>query len=157
MISLHNNKKGFTIIELMIVIVVIGLLAAIGFVAYGNVTKSARDSDRQADASALAKKGEEFYAAKGIYPASITTAASAADTSIEGMTGIDDKTLNSPNNNGPQEGGNTVSTCVDAATAPQSVGTDYYCYSVTAAGDAMSVMYWNEANGGTETITGVNN
>ncbi len=54
----RNNKKGFTIIELLIVIVVIGILAAIGFVAYGNVTKSARDSDRQADASAISKKAE---------------------------------------------------------------------------------------------------
>ena len=50
MISLRKENKGFTIIELLIVIVVIGILAAIGFVAYGNVTKSARDSDRQADA-----------------------------------------------------------------------------------------------------------
>jgi prepilin-type N-terminal cleavage/methylation domain-containing protein len=141
-----TNQKGFTIIELLIVIVVIGILAAIGFVAYGNVTKSARDSDRQADASALAKKAEEYYAANGIYP---TLA------QLTAMEGIDAKTTTSPSGNALADGGATVGTCT---TAPVSKATDTYCYAVTALGDAMSVGYWNEKTGNTATyISGVNN
>lgn len=140
------NQKGFTIIELLIVIIVIGILAAIGFVAYGNVTKSARDSDRQADASALAKKAEEYYTEEGQYP---TLA------QLTAMDGIDDKTTTSPSGLAAIDGGATAGTCT---TAPTSKATDAYCYAVTNDGTAMTVGYWNEKAGNAAVyINGVNN
>ena len=39
-----NNKKGFTIVELVIVIAVIGILAAVLIPTFSNVIKSAKDS-----------------------------------------------------------------------------------------------------------------
>ena len=42
------KKSGFSIIEVIIVIVVIGILTAIVAVSYGGVTKQARDSSRRA-------------------------------------------------------------------------------------------------------------
>ena len=50
-----KNKPGFTIVELLIVIVVIGILAAIVIVAYNGVQTRARDSQRKSDLSQLAK------------------------------------------------------------------------------------------------------
>lgn len=44
------KQKGFTIVELLIVIVVIAILAAISIVAYNGVTQRARDNERQSDA-----------------------------------------------------------------------------------------------------------
>ena len=44
-----TKQKGFTIVELLIVIVVIGILAAISIVAYNNVTQKARDDQRITD------------------------------------------------------------------------------------------------------------
>jgi prepilin-type N-terminal cleavage/methylation domain-containing protein len=146
MISLRKDNKGFTIIELLIVIVVIGILAAIGFVAYGNVTKSARDSDRQADASAIAKKAEEYYASNGQYPANIAA--------IAALEGVDSKTLTSPNGRAAVDGGSTIGACT---TEPISVATDEYCYIVVTDQSQMEVRYWSEAGGTTESITGVNN
>lgn len=47
----NDNAKGFTIVELLIVIVVIGILAAITIVAYNGIQDRARTTSRDADIS----------------------------------------------------------------------------------------------------------
>lgn len=53
--SLKSKQKGFTIVELLIVIVVIAILAAITMVAFGNIQQRARDTERASDASHIVK------------------------------------------------------------------------------------------------------
>lgn len=50
-----QNKQGFTIVELLIVIVVIAILAAISIVAYNGIQQRARDTARKNDLAQLAK------------------------------------------------------------------------------------------------------
>jgi prepilin-type N-terminal cleavage/methylation domain-containing protein len=49
------NKRGFTIVELLIVIVVIGIIAAIVVIAFNGVQSKARDSQRKSDVAAISK------------------------------------------------------------------------------------------------------
>lgn len=64
----NARKSGFTIVELLIVIVVIGILAAIVIVAFNGVQSNARDSSRIATLNQLQKAIELYYAKEGRYP-----------------------------------------------------------------------------------------
>ncbi len=66
--SKFKNSKGFTIVELLIVIVVIGILAALVIVQFTNVQARARDAERKSDIRALQSKVAEYYALQGYYP-----------------------------------------------------------------------------------------
>ena len=63
-------SHGFTIVELLIVIVVIGILAAISIVAYNGIAAKARDAQREQDVKTIAKALEMYYTDNGYYPAS---------------------------------------------------------------------------------------
>ncbi len=63
-----NKHRGFTIVELLIVIVVIAVLAAITVVAYNGIQQRARTTGVQSDLSSLSKKLKLYYAANDAYP-----------------------------------------------------------------------------------------
>jgi prepilin-type N-terminal cleavage/methylation domain-containing protein len=64
----RNNKRGFTIVELLIVIVVIGILAAITIVAYNGIQSRAKYSREQSDMNAINKTIQMYYATNNTYP-----------------------------------------------------------------------------------------
>lgn len=64
-----QKQTGFTIVELLIVIVVIGILAAITIVAYNGIQNRANDTTIQSDLSAFAKKVQLSAADSGVFPA----------------------------------------------------------------------------------------
>lgn len=69
MVSLKNKQSGFTLVELLIVIVVIGILAALVITTFAGVQQRARNSERQTDINAIAGQLEAYYATSGSYPA----------------------------------------------------------------------------------------
>ena len=64
-----SARRGFTIVELLIVVVVIAILAVITLVAYNGITASARESALKADLTTTAKKVGISQAETGSYPA----------------------------------------------------------------------------------------
>ena len=51
----HLNKSGFTIVELLVVIVVVGILSVVSVVVYSGVQNRAHDTKRRSDVSSIAK------------------------------------------------------------------------------------------------------
>lgn len=77
-----KNKDGFTIVELLIVVVVIAILAAITIVAYNGINNRAKESAIQSNLSQQAKKLLVWKVQNGEqYPASL------ADAQAQGMLG----------------------------------------------------------------------
>ena len=73
-----RGSHGFTIVELLIVIVVIGILATITIVAYNNVTDRARTSSAQAAAKTVVNKAAVYQAETGSYPDALEDLTGAA-------------------------------------------------------------------------------
>ena len=65
------NRKGFTLIEILIVVVIVAILAAISVPIYVEYVKSARASDAKTTINAIWQAAQVYYQDKGDYPSSI--------------------------------------------------------------------------------------
>lgn len=118
--SLKQQNKGFTIVELLIVIVVIGILALLIVTTYAGIQQKARNAKRSSDIGAVQTQLEAFYQTNGYYPnlgADMNTPAWLAAN----MKSFDTVALQDPSNP-------TQSKTLVAAPAAKS-----YSYQVTNA------------------------
>jgi len=126
----HKNS-GFTIVELLIVIVIIGILAAIVVVAYTGITNSAKESAIKSDLVNVKKKMLVYKVTNGTYPTS-TIQLSAAD--IKASKTIYDTTANN------------FYYCYNRATDEFAIG---------ARTVSNSVAYINSSSGDLQKVAGV--
>jgi len=99
-----KKERGFTIVELLVVIVVIGILAAITIVSYTGITAKANTTKSLSNAQSAQQVAEIYNADLGYYPATfgifstytgtsklpagITIIADAATTTITAVNGL---------------------------------------------------------------------
>lgn len=84
MILTNYKNRGFTIVELLIVIVVIAILASITIVSYNGIQNRAKATAATSTAANVAKKAELVNVLKGSYPTSITDFNDYSESKIAG-------------------------------------------------------------------------
>lgn len=152
MISSKQRNQGFTIVELLIVIVVIGILAALVITTYSGIQAKSRDSQRSADVSAIVTQLEAYKSDNGNYPSLGNLNSQAWRTanlkSLDNDALVDPQTVCNPE---------TASDCLKAAPVAKSyayevsniAGTTCEADATTCAQYILTATYEKSVNGKT--------
>jgi len=138
----RQGERGFTIVELLVVIVVIGILAAITIVSYTGITARANGAKALSNAQAVVSVAEAIQAdTSAKYPVTTAEFASLASTARvpNGITiGVAAPTaLN----------GTTTFQLFTLTTNPSTGGKlVWWDYSTSAVSTAATSLYWGAAN-----------
>ena len=125
-------NKGFTIIELLIVIVIIGILVAITAVSYTGITNGANTADAQTKARAISQYAIACQAKTGSWPTVGGTPSTLTCTETTGMEL-------------PKNGSTAV---VISATNPTGVSQQKTNFGFSAG----TVTYWDSTKNATSAI-----
>ena len=155
MVSLKRKQSGFTIVELLIVIIVIGILAALVLVTFTGVQQKARNTERVTDVKAVASHLEVYNAQSGYYP-TVTNLNTAAFLSAN-LKGLDPAATCDPHDTNvatpPCTFSATGSTSQKFGYVPSPSGCDN-----TAGNECASfVLSYTEEGGGQKTINSLSN
>lgn len=90
MIHLQTREKGFTLIEIVLVLALAALIIAMVFLALSGAQKSRRDTQRKQALSQIVSQLEQYASNNsGIYPASVAAANTAMASYLYGTSFID--------------------------------------------------------------------
>lgn len=135
MISLQRKQSGFTIVELLIVIVVIGILAALVVTTFSGVQRKARNTERETDIKAVHGQLEAYFAdlGEGSYPQ--LAELNSATWRSTNMKGLDEGALKDPKGTASTFAAASTGTTYGYVPTPNTCTTalkDCVAYTLTA-------------------------
>lgn len=123
-----RNSSGFTLLELVIVMTIMVILAAVGVTSYQHIQLKAKETILKQDLQTMRKKIDEYAADKEKLPQSLDDLASAfyiREVPIDPMTGQKDWVVDMGEDTISRDGGSGV---VDVHSAAGGEGTDGMAY-----------------------------
>ena len=130
-----RKNRGFTIVEVTVVVVIVAILATLTVTAYNRVQANARNDAAQSKATVISEALEKFYEKNGRYPTCAEVSNSNASTVISGvLQGVDPDTIT---RTGATTGTNSIN-CDEP-------GTSNFSYNGNA--DLFTLKYKEEASG----------
>jgi prepilin-type N-terminal cleavage/methylation domain-containing protein len=143
MANLKTNTKarGFTIVELLVVIVVIGILAAITIVSYSGITARANTQANKSNANSVIQAAQVVYANTGAYPtpdassATMLTNLNASDAKVPATLVVTNATVTAGGNLSYRRNAAGTGFCVGYWDYTIATPAPAYIFSGTATAD----------------------
>lgn len=133
---MHKANKGFTLVEIVIIITVISILATIGVVSFINIQKFTRDKQRYNQITIIGEALEKYYDQNGSYPTCDDANKILETQPTTLLDSTDEKVFQTPTNAAPSI------QCVTSIS-----GTDdkfYYVTDVSGVSDGWELKYYSE-------------
>ncbi|UTX51052.1 prepilin-type N-terminal cleavage/methylation domain-containing protein [Candidatus Saccharibacteria bacterium TM7i] len=151
---LNRKQKGFTLIELVIVVAVIIILTSIAAAGMTIYLKDARDNERAGKMTILVEALERYYDQNGEYPSCAVLSDSNVSSAAQALGGIDLQTFVAPS---AEEGTTNSINCSSDQPTGQPDTFNYSSTPAVASNTAMrnyTLRYWSEGNNSVETVMG---
>jgi type II secretory pathway pseudopilin PulG len=95
-LSLNNSDSGFTIVEILVIVLIIGILSTILILTYSGIQVRQRNTTRINDIKLIQSNLETFYAQSGFYPT--LSNLNSVSWTTNNLKGLDASALQDPKN-----------------------------------------------------------